>query len=246
MSDSVSDSHRVAIDPMDILSFDDAGYGDELWAGAVVTVRLAIFSFALSLVLGLVLGFVALSRNRILHRVWRAYASALMGVPSILVVFLLYYNAPLMIQAVIGTRMEVSPFVAGVTALGFVYAVYIGEALRGAVLNIPSGQFDAARALGLRVLPVWWFIVLPQAWRIALPGVTNIWMVVLKDTALISMVGLTDLVRMADVAAAVTKQPFLFYLIAGFAYIIFSGVTMAGAHRLELWVNRGQEYTRGS
>ena len=231
---------------MEILSFDDSGYGDELWAGAVVTMRLAIYSFALSLTLGLVLGFVALSRNPVLRRVWRAYASVLMGVPSILVVFLLYYNAPLMIKAVIGTRMEVSPFVAGVTALGFVYAVYVGEALRGAVLNIPAGQFDAARAIGLRIFPMWLFIVLPQAFRIAMPGIINIWMVVLKDTALISMVGLTDLVRMADVAAAVTKQPFLFYLIAGFAYIIFSAVTMIAAHRLEHWVNRGQQYTTGS
>ena len=246
MFDSVSDRHRDAVDPMDVLSFDDAGYGDELWAGAVVTMRLAIFSFALSLTLGLVLGFVALSRNRVLRRIWQAYASALMGVPSILVVFFVYYNAPLMIQAVIGTRMEVSPFMAGVSALGFVYAVYVGEALRGAVLNIPSGQFDAAHALGLRFLPMWWLVVLPQAWRIALPGVINIWMVLLKDTALISMVGLTDLVRMADVAAAVTKQPFLFYLIAGFAYIIFSASTMILAHRLERWVNRGQQYTKGS
>ena len=231
---------------MEFLSFDDAGYGDELLAGAWVTVRLAVYSFTLSLVFGLALGFVALSRNRVLHRVWRVYASALMGVPSILVVFLLYYNAPLMIKALIGTRMEVSPFAAGVTALGFVYAVYVGEALRGAVLNIPSGQFDAARAVGLRIVPMWWFIVLPQAWRIALPAVINVWMVLLKDTALISLVGLTDLVRMADVAAAVTKQPFLFYLIAGFAYIIFSAVTMIAAHRLERWVNRGQEYTTGS
>ena len=231
---------------MEFLSFDDAGYGDELMAGAWVTVRLAVYSFALSLVFGLALGFVALSRNPVLRRVWRAYASALMGVPSILVVFLLYYNAPLMIQAVYGTRIEVSPFVAGVAALGLVYAVYVGEVLRGAVLNIPVGQFDAARAVGLRTVPMWCFIVLPQAFRIAMPGFINIWMVVLKDTALISLVGLTDLVRMADVAAAVTRQPFLFYLIAGFAYIIFSSVTMIAAHRLEHWVNRGQEYTRGS
>ena len=231
---------------MDALSLDDTGYGDELLAGASVTVRLAIYSFTFSLVLGMVLGFVALSRNPVLRRVWRAYASVLMGVPSILVVFLIYYNAPLMFKAVIGSRVEVSPFVSGVTALGVVYAVYVGEVLRGAVLNVPSGQFDAARSMGLRILPMWWLVVLPQAWRLALPGVTNIWMVVLKDTALVSLVGLTDLVRMADVAAAVTKQPFLFYLVAGSAYVIFSGLTMLGAERLERWVNRGQEYSRGS
>ena len=231
---------------MDVLSLDDTGYGDELLAAASITVRLAIYSFALSLALGLVLGFVAMSRNQVLQRIWRAYASVLMGVPSILVVFLIYYNAPLIFKAVIGTRVEVSPFVAGITALGVVYAVYVGEVLRGAVNNIPSGQFDAARSIALRTLPMWWLVVLPQAWRLALPGVTNVWMVLLKDTALISLVGLTDLVRMADVAAAVTKKPFLFYLVAGSAYIIFSGVTMIGAERLERWVNRGQEYSKGS
>ena len=230
---------------MDAISFGDAGYGDELLVGASITVRLAVYSFALSLVLGLVLGFVALSRRRVLHRLWRVYASVLMGVPSILVVFFLYYNAPLVFEALVGTRIEVSPFVAGVSALAIVYAVYVGEVIRGAVTNIPTGQFDAARSIALRTLPMWWLIILPQAWRLALPGVINVWMVLLKDTALISLVGLTDLVRMADVAAAVTKQPFLFYLIAGFAYIIFSSLTMIGAQRLERWVNRGQEYSEG-
>jgi polar amino acid transport system permease protein len=231
---------------MEVLSFGDAGYGDEMLIGASVTVQLAIYSFVISLILGQVLGFVALSHNRVLQRIWRAYASIMMGVPSILVVFLLYYNAPLMFRAVLGTRVEVSPFVAGVTALGIVYAVYVGEVLRGAVINIPPGQFEAARSIGLRTLPMWWLVVLPQAWRLALPGVTNVWMVVLKDTALISLVGLTDIVRIADVAAAVTKEPFLFYLVAGFAYIIFSSVTMVGAERFERWVNRGQKYSEGS
>ena len=225
---------------MDLLSFDDAGYGDELLAGAFVTVRLAVFSFLLSLALGLVLGFVARSRNRALHLVWRAYASLFMGVPSILVVFFLYYNTPVLIRAVFGTRMDFSPFAAGVVALGIVYATYVGEVIRGAIINIPPGQVDAARALGLRLLPMWWLVLIPQAWRIALPGIVNIWMVLLKETALVSMVGLTDLVRVADIAAAVTKQPFMFYLAAGFGYIIFSSATMIGARRLERWAHRGQ------
>ena len=225
---------------MELLSLGDSGYGDELLAGAFVTVRLAVFSFLLSLVLGLVLGFVARSRNRLLHLTWRFYASLFMGVPSILVVFFLYYNAPILIRAVSGTRLDFSPFAAGVTALGIVYAAYVGEVLRGAILNIPSGQVDAARALGLRLLPMWWLVLIPQAWRIALPGIINIWMVLLKETALVSMVGLTDLVRVADVAAAVTKQPFMFYLAAGFGYIIFSSATMVTARRLERWAHRGQ------
>ena len=225
---------------MELLSFDDTGYGDEMLAGAFITVQLAVFSFLLSLVLGLALGFVARSRNRLLFRAWRFYASLFMGVPSILVVFFLYYNVPVLIRALSGARVDFSPLTAGIVALGIVYAAYVGEVIRGAILNIPSGQVDAARALGLRLLPMWWLVLLPQAWRIALPGIVNIWMVLLKETALVSMVGLTDLVRVADIAAAVTKQPFMFYLAAGFGYIIFSSATMMGARRLERWAHRGQ------
>lgn len=91
----------------------------------------------------------------------------------------------------------------------------------------------------------WYYVILPQVLRLAVPGLTNIWMVLLKDTALISLVGLTDLVRVADVAAAVTKQPFIFYLFVGFAYIIFSSLTMFGARWIERRVNRGHQLARG-
>ena len=225
---------------MEALSFDDSGYGDELLAGASITVQLAVYSFALSVVIGLLLSFAALSKNVIVRSTWRVSASALMGVPSILVVFFIYYNAPLLVNDVFGVRYDISPFVAGIAGLAIVYAVYVGEVFRGAIINVPAGQFDAARSLGLHAWLMWPLIILPQALRLALPGLTNIWMVVLKDTALVSMVGLADLVRIADVAAAVTKDPFVFYLFVGFAYIIFSSATMFAAERFERWVNRGQ------
>lgn len=226
----------------EILNFDETGYGDELLDGAFITVRLAVYSFTLSLLLGMMLSFVALSRSPIPRRAWQAYASVLMGVPSILVVFFIYYNAPMILKSITGIRFDVSPFAAGVSALSIVYSVYVGGVIRGAVLMVPPGQFDAARALGMPTIAIWWVVILPQVWRLALPGITNIWMVLLKDTALVSMVGLTDLVRMVDIAAAVTKKPFFFYFVAGFAYIIFSFVTMFAARRLELRLNRGQKF----
>ena len=230
---------------MELLNFDDTGYGDELLAGVFVTIRLALLSFLLALVLGVVLGFVALAKNRLLKGFWRTYASVFMGVPSILIVFFLYFNAPSLLKSAFGLRVDVTPFVAGVSALAIVYAAYIGEAVRGAVLNIPRGQWDAAHALGLRNLSMWWLVILPQIWRIALPGVTNVWMTTLKDTALVSLVGLTDLVRMADIAAAATQEPFLFYVVAGLVFVVFSGLTMAGSVRLERWAFRGQQKTKG-
>jgi polar amino acid transport system permease protein len=230
---------------MELLNFDDTGYGDELLAGVFITIRLALLSFLLALILGVVLGFVALAKNRLLQAFWRTYASVFMGVPSILIVFFLYFNAPSLLKSAFNLRVDVTPFVAGVSALAIVYAAYIGEAVRGAVLNIPRGQWDAAHALGLKNLSMWWLVILPQIWRIALPGVTNIWMTTLKDTALVSLVGLTDLVRMADIAAAATQEPFLFYVVAGLVFVVFSGLTMAGSVRLERWAFRGQQKTKG-
>ena len=230
---------------MELLNFDDTGYGDELLAGVFITIRLALLSFLLALILGVVLGFVALAKNRLLQAFWRTYASVFMGVPSILIVFFLYFNAPGLLKSAFNLRVDVTPFVAGVSALAIVYAAYVGEAVRGAVLNIPRGQWDAAHALGLRNLSMWWLVILPQIWRIALPGVTNIWMTTLKDTALVSLVGLTDLVRMVDIAAAATQEPFLFYVVAGLVFVVFSGLTMAGSVRLERWAFRGQQKTKG-
>jgi His/Glu/Gln/Arg/opine family amino acid ABC transporter permease subunit len=230
---------------MSVLSFDDTGYGDELLIGASITVKLAVFSFIIAFFLGLVLSSLALSRNVISWWLWNALASVMMGVPSILVVFFIYYNSSLILEQIFGTSPEITPFIAGVTGLAIVYSVYVGEAIRGAVINTDRGQFDAAKALGLRRWMMWFYIILPQVFRLALPGLTNIWMVVLKDTALVSMVGLSDLVRVADVAAAVTKQPFIFYLFVGFAYIIFSSATMLIARQIEKRVNRGQQLAGG-
>ena len=228
-----------------MLSFDDTGYGDELLIGASITVKLAVYSFIIAFFLGLVLSFLPLSRNVVSRWLWNALASVMMGVPSILVVFFIYYNSSLILEQIFDTSPEITPFIAGVTGLAIVYSVYVGEAIRGAVINTDRGQFDAAQALGLRRWMMWFYVILPQVFRLALPGLTNIWMVVLKDTALISLVGLSDLVRVADVAAAVTKQPFIFYLFVGFAYIVFSSATMLIARQIEKRVNRGQQLAGG-
>ena len=230
---------------MEALAFDSTGYGDELLAGASITVRLALYGYAISLLGGLVLCFTAISKTLVARIFWRTFSSLMMGVPSILVVFFIYYNAPLLVKSTFGFSYEISPFAAGVSGLAIVYSVYVGEALRGAIINVPPGQFDAARSLGLRTWVLWLLIILPQALRLALPGLINVWMVLLKDTALVSMVGLADIVRVAEVSAAVTKKPFLFFLSVGFAYIIFSSVTMVAAQRFERWVNRGQQRVGG-
>ena len=109
---------------------------------------------------------------------WRVYASIIMGVPSLLVIFLFYYGGSAVLEGVI----DITPFGAGLTALVVVYTVYIAELVRGAVRNVPRGQFEASAALAIRPFAAWWHVIMPQAIRLALAGLITIWMVVLKDT----------------------------------------------------------------
>lgn len=235
-------------DAAGLLGLGDQGYGDELLAGLWLTVRVAVFGYAISIVLGLLVGATALSTGRIARTFWRVYASVFMGVPSIVVIFILYYNGPFLIRAMTEpfgySRIDVSPYFAGIAGLGIVYAAYVGEVVRGAVLNIPRGQFEAATALALPRFLAWRKVILPQGLRLALPGLVNVWMVLVKDVALVSLVGLADVIRMADIAAGVTKQPFLFYTAAGLLFILIATVSTWAAEALERRLQRGDRVVR--
>jgi ABC-type arginine transport system permease subunit len=125
--------------------------------------------------------------------------------------------------------------------LGLVSGAYGTEVLRGAVLAVPRGQSDAARAVGLSRARVFFLVVLPQAWRIALPGLGNLWMTMLKETALVSVIGLQDLVREAGLAAASTRQPFPFFAAVALGYLVLTALSMVAMVRLERHVHRGYE-----
>lgn len=224
---------------MGFLSFGDLGYGDELLAGTAVTLWLAILSSALALAFGVAIGIFATGRNPLRRWLWKSYASVAMGVPTILYVFFIYYNAPIFLKKSFDLRVDVSPFMAGLTALTFVYSAYVAEVVRGAAINVPRGQWEAAQVLGLSRFTIWRLVILPQIWRLSVPGIVNVWMTVLKDTALVSLVGLTDLIRMAEVASAVSKMPFLFFILAAMVFAVLSAATMFGTKHLEAWINRG-------
>lgn len=224
---------------MGLLSFGDLGYGDELLAGTAVTLWLALLSSALALAFGIAIGIFATGQNLLRRWLWKSYASIAMGVPTILYVFFIYYNAPVFLKKSFDLRVDVSPFMAGLAALTFVYSAYVAEVVRGAAINVPRGQWEAAQVLGLSRFTIWRLVILPQIWRLSVPGIVNVWMTVLKDTALVSLVGLTDLIRMAEVAAAVSKMPFLFFILAAMVFVMLSAATMFGTKHLEAWINRG-------
>jgi His/Glu/Gln/Arg/opine family amino acid ABC transporter permease subunit len=224
---------------LDLLGFGSQGYGNSLAAGLYLTVWLAVASYVVSLVVGVMLGLAAGSSGRLWKLWWKPYSSLITGIPSLLVIFFIYYNLPALMRSLTGLAVTVSPLVAGIVALTLVYATYIAEVIRGAILNLPRGQLDASRALGLRTLSIWWLIVLPQLWRLAFPGLVNIWLVLLKDTALVSLVGLNEIVRVANVATGNTGEAFLFFGFTGLAYVACAGCSIALARRIERRVGVG-------
>jgi polar amino acid transport system permease protein len=234
---------------MGVLSPGDLGYFKQLAEGALVTMQLAFSGYALALAWGTVVGLSTLLRNPVIEAVWRVYASVITGVPSLLVIFLFYYGGSAMLDAVLGHiglagAIEVTPFGAGLTALVVVYGVYIAELVRGAVRNVPRGQFEATAALAIRPLGAWWYVIRPQVVRLALPGLVNIWMIVLKDTALVSLAGLSDLVAHARIAAGASQEPFIFFIAAALFYVAFSAATLRLSARLERRFGRGLAVAR--
>lgn len=226
---------------MAITSPEFLGYLMQMVHGAVVTVKLFIAGFTLAFLFGVVIGVITLSKNPIIQAFWRVYASVVMGVPSLLVIFIIYYGGSAMLAGIFGMSrsIDVSPFGAGLAALTIVYAAYVAELVHGAVRNLPRGQFEACSALSIRPLSAWRHVIFPQVMRLALPGLVNIWLIVLKDTPLVSLAGLNDLVANAKISAGATNEPFIFFIAASLFFIAISAMTMPVSNWLEARFGRG-------
>jgi polar amino acid transport system permease protein len=218
-----------------MLTASEVGYFRQLAAGAGITMELAVAGYILALIAGTMVGLLTLIQSVVIHTVWRIYASIIMGVPSLLVIFLFYYGGSALLEGFV----EITPFAAGLSALVVVYTVYIAELVRGAVRNVPRGQFEATAALAIKPTGAWVHVIMPQVARLALPGLVNIWMVVLKDTALVSLAGLNDLVAHSKTAAGATKEPFIYFIAAALFFVVFSAITLRFSARLETRFGRG-------
>lgn len=220
------------------------GFGWQLALGTWVTVRVALAGLALGLCLGLLGAAAKLSGFRAARAIAEAYTTMVRGVPEMLLVLLAYFGATVAINSLavrIGYEqyIDVSPFAAGMIALGLAFGAYATEVFRGAILAVPKGQIDAARAVGMARLIMFRRILLPQVWRFALPGLGNLWLVLLKDTALISVVGLDELMRKSAIAVGYTKQPFTFYFAAALIYLGLTVISMVGLQSFERHARRG-------
>ena len=220
------------------------GFGHQLWDGTIVTLELAIASLIVGLLLGLLGASAKLSSIRPARAVATAYTTIIRGIPELLTVLIIYFGATSVLMGIgswfgYDEYIEISPFIAGVTALGLTFGAYATEVLRGAMIAIPKGQREAGMVLGMGRFRVFLRITLPQVWRLALPGLGNLFLVLLKDTALVSVIGLDDIMRKANVAVGFTKEPFLFYMSAAFIYLTLTIISMVGIHMLEKRNNRG-------
>ena len=225
------------------------GFGAQLAAGTLVTAGLALASLAGGLLLGIVGAAARMSRRRPLRTAALAYTTAVRGVPELLVVLIVYFGASAGIArlaALFGVTgfYELNPFLAGVSALSLTFGAYATEVLRGAFLAVPPGQGEAAHALGLTRMQTFRHVLLPQVWRTALPGLGNLFLVLLKDTSLVSVVGLDELMRKSAIAVSYTREPFTFYLAAALIYLAMTAFSMAGIQALERRAGRGMEPSR--
>ncbi|MBK5400773.1 ABC transporter permease [Pseudomonas sp. TH39(2020)] len=219
------------------------GFGPLLLLGTWMTVKLSVLSLLLSALLGLIGASSKLSRSSVLRVPAQLYTTLIRGVPDLVLMLLIFYSLQTWLTsltAALGWEyIEIDPFSAGVITLGFIYGAYFTETFRGAILAVPRGQMEAATAYGLTRAQRFRFVVFPQMMRFALPGIGNNWMVILKATALVSIIGLADLVKAAQDAGKSTYQLFFFLMLAALIYLLITSVSNYVLRRLEVFYAAG-------
>jgi octopine/nopaline transport system permease protein len=229
---------------LELLSFGDQGWGDEMLLGALMTLAVSLSSMVLGLVFGTLGAAAKLSGVAPARWLAEGYTTIMRGVPELLVIYLLFFGgsgAVMMVASVFGYGgyIEIDAFTIGTLAVGIVSGAYSTEVIRGAVLSVPRGEIEAARAIGMPRFLLFRRIMLPQVARFALPGLGNVWQLTLKDTALISVTGLVEIMRQSHIAAGSTRQPFTFYLVAACLYLLLTTFSNYGFQRAEGWASRG-------
>ena len=205
---------------------------------AWMTLGLALASLVGGMVLALAFSAAELSKQRALVWPVATLTTLIRGLPELLVVLFIYFGSTQVLFLITGEYVEFSPFACGVLALSLLFASYATQTLRAALNAVPAGQRLAALALGLGKGHTFFRIVLPQAWRHALPGLGNQWLVLLKDTALVSLIGVNEMMRQAQMASASTYQPFTWYAAAALIYLAISLVSEFGLKQASRYTRR--------
>ena len=223
---------------MELLSFGDTGWGDELLKATFMTVMVALAAFFFGFLISTLIVPLKLSNKKFLNYIGNTYTTIFRGVPELLVIYLLFFggsSAVMFVAKMFGYKefIEINAFLTGSVSIGLISGAYTTEVFRGAIESIDKGQFDGAKSLGLKKTTYYVFVIAPQVLRLSLPNLSNVWQLTLKDTALISVTGLVEIMRQSYIASGATRNPLLFYCFAAFLYLILTTISLKYFNKLE-------------
>ncbi|MUK76991.1 ABC transporter permease [Aliivibrio fischeri] len=233
------------------------GYESSILDGALVTLQVALLSLFLAIFLGLLGALAKMAPYRWARSIATLYTTIVRGIPDLVLMMLLFFGGQMLLNnglyasnewinewmtnsnpdhewvSYLPDYIEISPFIAGVLTIGFIFGAYMAETFRGAIMAVDRGEMEAAKAYGMSGMMAFRRILFPQMIRHALPGFGNNWLVLLKTTALVSIIGLEDMVRVSSMAAGTTKMPFTFYMTVACIFLFFTAVSTSALKLIE-------------
>ena len=213
------------------------GYWPAILGGLVLTLQVSALSLAIACVFGMVGAAAKLSGSRAARWTADVYTTLIRGMPELVLMLLIFYGGQIAINKIADSRgwgyIDIPPFMAGVLTIGFIFGAYLTETFRGAILAVPRGQAEAGAAFAMSPMMVMRRIVLPQMVRHAIPGFANNWLIMIKASALVSIIGLDDMIHRAGLAAATTRAPFTFYMAVALIYLTLTSVSIFVLSRVE-------------
>ena len=229
---------------MELLYFGDNGWGDELFIATLMTVAVSISAMLIGFLFALIFTPLKLSKYKILNLIGNFYTTVIRGVPELLVIYLFFFGgsgAIMYVASIFGyfEYIEINAFITGSFAIGIISGAYSTEVFRGAIQSIDKGQFEASKVLGFNKYIHFFKVIMPQMLRLALPNLSNVWQITLKDISLISVTGLVEIMRQSYIAAGSTRDPLLFYSFAAVLYLLLTFISMKFLNRLEKNYSRG-------
>ena len=229
---------------MELLYFGDNGWGDELFIATLMTIAVSISAMLIGFLFALIFTPLKLSKYKILNLIGNFYTTVIRGVPELLVIYLFFFGgsgAIMYVASIFGyfEYIEINAFITGSFAIGIISGAYSTEVFRGAIQSIDKGQFEASKVLGFNKYIHFFKVIMPQMLRLALPNLSNVWQITLKDTSLISVTGLVEIMRQSYIAAGSTRDPLLFYSFAAVLYLLLTFLSMKFLNRLEKNYSRG-------
>ena len=229
---------------MELLAFGDTGWGDELFRATLMTIAVSITAMLIGFSFAAIFTPLKLSKFKSLNLIANIYTTVIRGVPELLVIYLFFFGgsgAIMFVASIFGYNeyIEINAFVTGSFAIGIISGAYSTEVFRGAIQSIDKGQFEASKVLGFSKFKQFYKIILPQMLRLAIPNLSNVWQITLKDTSLISVTGLVEIMRQSYIAAGSSRDPLFFYSFAAVLYLLLTYLSMKLINKLEVKYSRG-------